>query len=140
LRRGAVVATLGLLMDGTAVSTWIADLGIWPLVVMVLPTVFLFRRHGAGNGRKRLASLYQAIGVFLISTIAATVIALDLTDIYLLGGVLVIGLVAFLLRRRVFPYRRTCPECGHEHKIFTEEFKNIYVMDDDLCDNCRATR
>lgn len=124
-------------MNGTAVSQWIAELGIWPLIVMLLPSLMLFRKHGPAANRKRLASLYQAIAVFLVTIVAGTVTNFGLTDIYLVPGVAAVAVGAYLLRKRMFPYRLTCPACGRKHDIFTGEFKNVYVMDDDLCDACR---
>lgn len=124
-------------MSGTVVSQWIAELGIWPLIVMLLPSLMLFRKHGPAANRKRLASLYQAIAVFLVTIVAGTVTNFGLTDIYLVPGVAAVAVGAYLLRKRMFPYRLTCPACGRKHEIFTGEFKNVYVMDDDLCDACR---
>ena len=124
-------------MSGTVVSQWIADLGIWPLIVMLLPNLMLFRKHGPVAKRKRLASLFQAIAVFLVTIVAGTVVNIGLTDIHLVLGVAAVAVGAYLLRKRMFPYRLTCPACGRKHEIFTGEFKNVYVMDDDLCDACR---
>lgn len=125
-------------MNGTAVSQWITDLGIWPLIVMLLPNLMLFRKQGQASTKKRTASLYQAIAVFLVTIVAGTVTNFGLTDTYLVVGVAVVAVAAYLLRNRMFPYRSTCPECGRKHDIFSAEFKNIYVMDDDLCDACRT--
>ncbi len=125
-------------MNGTAVSQWITDLGIWPLIVMLLPNLMLFRKLGQAATKKRTASLYQAIAVFLVTIVAGTVTNFGLTDTYLVVGVAVVAVAAYLLRKRMFPYRSTCPECGRKHNIFSAEFKNIYVMDDDLCDACRT--
>jgi len=76
--------------------------------------------------------------VFLVTVIAGTVANFGLTDTYLLLGVAVVAVAAYVLRKRMFPYRLTCPTCGRKHDIFSAEFKNVYVMDDDLCDACRA--
>ena len=125
-------------MNGTAISQWITGLGIWPLVIMLLPNLMVFRKHGQAATKKRTASLYQAIAVFLVTVIAGIVANFGLTDTYLLLGVAVVAVAAYLLRKRMFPYRLNCPTCGRKHDIFSAEFKNVYVMDDDLCDACRA--
>lgn len=105
---------------------------------MVLPNLLVFRKYGRAAMKKRVASVYHAIAVFLITIVAASVVSFGLSDYYLALGVGVIGIAAYLLRKRMFPYRLTCPKCGRKHDLFSAEFKNVYVMDDDLCDVCRA--
>jgi hypothetical protein len=124
-------------MTGTTVSSFIADLDIWPLLVMLLPYLFLFRRRGNEVKRKRIASLSHAIIVFLITMAAGAVMSFGLSDAYLFGAVLVIAIAASILRRHVFPYQMSCPGCGRKYKLFSEDMKIVYVMDDNLCDDCR---
>lgn len=125
-------------MNGTAVSQWIADLGVWPLIVMLLPNLMLFRKYGQEAAKKRAASLYQAIAVFLVTISAGAVAIFGLTDTYLVLAVVGVAAGAYLLRKRMLPYRLTCPECDTKHDLFGGDFKNVYVMDDDLCDACRT--
>ncbi|MDT8297099.1 MAG: hypothetical protein RQ801_02265 [Spirochaetaceae bacterium] len=121
-------------MNGNAISIWIAELGIWPLVVVLVPNL-MFRKYGQAAGKKRMASLLQAIAVFVITTAAAFVVERELTDIYLFGAVAVVAVVLFLYRGKVFPYRLTCAEC--ETKL---DFRTIYFMDDNLCVDCRRKK
>ncbi|MDF1566436.1 MAG: hypothetical protein P1P77_00290 [Spirochaetaceae bacterium] len=121
-------------MNGNAISIWIAELGIWPLVVVLVPNL-MFRKYGQSAGKKRMASLLQAIAVFVITTAAAFVVERELTDIYLFGAVAVVAVVLFLYRGKVFPYRLTCAEC--ETKL---DFRTIYFMDDNLCVDCRRKK
>jgi 8-oxo-dGTP diphosphatase len=123
--------------SGSAISEWIAELGIWPLLVMILPTVLVFRKYGAAALRKRMASLSHAIAVFLFSTVAALIASTGSSDLFLLVAIAAIAVASYFLRKRMFPYRLTCPECGKRHELLTAEFKNIYIMDDNLCDECR---
>lgn len=125
-------------MSNTAVSQWIASAGIWPLLIMLIPTVFVFRKYRDTSRTKRIASLSHAIAVFVFTSVAAVIPAFGLTDVYLVPALAVITLAAYLLRRTMFPYRMACPDCGKRHDIFTAEFKNIYVFDDNLCDACRS--
>ena len=125
-------------MNGTAVSQWIMELGIWPLVVMVLPNLMVFRKYGPAATKKRVASIYQAIAVFLVTLVAGGVVNFGLTDASLFVGIAVIAAGAYLLRKQMFPYRLTCPECDRKHNILSGEIKNVYVMDDHLCDACRT--
>ena len=124
-------------MGNSPVSQWILSLGIYPLLVMIVPTLTLFRKRGREVMIKQGASLAHAIIVFLVCASAMVVVSLELSDIFLLPAVLLIGFVAYLLRKRVFPYRLACPECGHRHNLLTAEFRNVYVMDDNLCNDCR---
>jgi hypothetical protein len=124
-------------VTGNAVSQWIGDLGIWPLVVMVVPSIMLFRKRGREAIRKQKATLYHAIIVFLVCAAATVIVSRELSDLYLAGAVVVIAVGAVVLRKHVFPYRLRCPECGRRHDLFSREIRNVYVMDDNLCDACR---
>jgi hypothetical protein len=128
----------GTSMTGNDISTWIAELSIWPLVVMLLPYFFVFRKYGIEVQTKRLASLYHATAVFLLTTAGGAIATLELTDAYLVGAVALISLAAYLLRGRFFPYRLNCPGCGRRYNLLSSDFRTVYVMDDNLCDSCRA--
>ncbi|MFW6288961.1 MAG: hypothetical protein ACOC2Q_04190 [Spirochaetota bacterium] len=121
-----------------AVSEWIAGLDIWPLVLMLIPYFFLFRSRGQESREKRFASLAHAIAVFAITSVAALVLALGLTDAYLFAAIALVAALAYALRERVFPYRLSCPQCNRRYELFTSDFKIVYLMDDHLCDDCRA--
>lgn len=125
-------------MSGTTVSAFLADLDIWPLVIMLLPYFFLFRKYGNEVRRKRLASLYHAIIVFLITASGAAVVAFELSDAYLLGAVVVLSLAAWVFRRHVFPYQLTCPGCGRTYNLLSSDLRTVYVLDDHLCEACRT--
>jgi len=125
-------------MGNTAISEWIAGLGVYPLLVMLVPSITLFRKRGREVMVKQTASVLHAIIVFLITAAAMAIVAYELSDLLMIPVVLVIGGAAYLLRKRVFPYRLTCPECGRRHALFSAEFRNVYVMDDSLCNECRA--
>ena len=126
-------------MGGTTVSTFLADLDIWPLVVMLLPYFFLFRKHGNEVRRKRLASLYHAIIVFLVTACAGAVVAFGLTDAFLLVVVLVLSVASWVFRSHVFPYRLSCPGCGRAYNLLSEDLRTVYVLDDHLCEACRGS-
>jgi len=119
-------------MNTNAVSLWITGLGIWPLIVVLLPNL-MFRRFGQGAGEKRKASLYQAIAIFLITTLAALIVELELTDIYFYAGLAVILLALVIFRRRIFPYRLKCAGCERMLDI-----KTLYFIDSNLCADCRV--
>jgi len=118
-------------MHGNDISLWIAELKLWPLIV-VLALNLLFRKYGAAATRKRMSSLYHAIAVFLIISMAGFVVARGLTDIYLYAGVAVVVVLFIIFRKRVFPYQLSCPLCH-----VRLDFKTIYFIDDNLCASCR---
>lgn len=124
-------------MNQTVISQTIADAGIWPLVVMLVPYVLIFRRHGAEANKKRLASLLHAIAVFLVTIGATIIMSLGLSDIYLLIPIIGIALGSYFARAQMFPYRLTCPSCGKRYNLLSDDFKIVYVMDDNLCEDCR---
>jgi len=105
---------------------------------MLVPVVFILKRHGRAAQSKRVAALMQAIAVFVFTSCAAIILATGLTDIYLVPALLAVAIAAYLLRKRMFPYRLTCPACGKRHDLFTADFKNIYIYDDNLCVDCRS--
>jgi len=121
-------------MNTNAVSLWIAGLGIWPLIVILAPNL-MFRRFGQAAGEKRKASLYQAMAVFLITTLAAFIVERELTDSYFYAGLLVILLAFVMLRKKTLPYRFNCAAC--EKKL---DIKTIYFIDNNLCGDCRVKK
>ena len=124
-------------MGNYAISEWITGLGVYPLLVMLVPSITLFRKRGREVIVKQTASVLHAVIVFLITASAMAIVAYELSDLLLIPALLVVGAAAYLLRKRVFPYRLTCPECGHRHAVFGADFRNVYVMDDSLCNDCR---
>jgi len=121
-------------INGLTVSTWLADLGVWPLVIVLVPNL-LFRKYGQAAGTKRMSSLFQAIAVFVITTVAAFMVEKQLSDKYLFLAVIVVAAVMYLFRSRVFPYRLKCAGC--DAKL---DFKTIYFMDDNLCPECHSRK
>ena len=68
-------------------------MGLWPLIVFIVPNLF-FRKYNSKSAKKRLANLYQAITVFVITTSAAFIADKKAGDKYLF---LVIAVLAVLL-------------------------------------------
>lgn len=121
-------------MNSYHISTWIVGLGLWPLIIAIAPNL-IFRRYGQAAVKKRMASLYHALAVFAITSTAAIIVQRELADYYLYIGILLVLGVLFLIRRKAFPYRFTCPGCAAKL-----DFRTIYFMDDNLCPNCRPAK
>lgn len=89
--------------------------------------------HGEG---KRFASLYVA-GLLLMLHLAMLMIGRYFPAgggewiLIPTGAVILAGL--FLLRKKIFRFRRTCASCGTKLPM-----KTILYYDDNLCDSCRA--
>ncbi len=89
--------------------------------------------HGEG---KRFATLYLA-GLLLLLHLGLLMIG----RIYpagggswiLITGFLVFGGIGFLFRRKIFPFRLTCSQCGARLPV-----KTILYYDDNLCAPCRS--
>ena len=127
-------------MTSIAVSRWIADLGIWPLIVVLFPYVIVLRRRGPESQKKKVATVIHAVGLFVLLVAAATIIEFGLSDLLLVPVVAALAAAGYRYRDRAFPYRLSCPECGARHAILSEGFTNFYAMDDNLCDDCRGKR
>lgn len=121
-------------MTSNTVSIWVAELNIWPLVVVILPNL-LFRRYGPRSFDKRKANLFQALTVFAITTSAAFVASRELTDIYFYTATVVVVIIVVIFRKNIFPYRLTCVEC--DAKL---DYQTIYFRDDNLCKSCHSAK
>ena len=122
------------MINGMVVSEFIAGNFFYVFVGWILVTVYL-RRFRRTSLRKRVAVLIQAVSIFLVFIAASAVVEFGGTDAYLLATVVAVGIVlATVLRKRAFPYSRTCPACGA-----TLDFTTILVRDDNLCTKCQAT-
>ncbi len=124
---------MNLLTDNT-IALWITKLEIWP-VIAALALNLTFRRYGKKAFKKRMASLYHAIAVFLLTSMAALTAERKWPDIYLVIFILAEIAVLWILRSRVFPYRRNCSGDGCGEKL---DLRTIYYMDDNLCPQCAA--
>ena len=100
------------MINGMVVSEFIAGNFFYVFVGWILVTVYL-RRFRRTSLRKRVAVLIQAVSIFLVFIAASAVVEFGGTDAYLLATVVAVGIVlATVLRKRAFPYSRTCPACG----------------------------
>ncbi len=118
-------------MDSSKLSQWISELGLWPLIgILVLNLVF--RRYGKAAIKKRMACLYQALAVFAITSIAAVIAQKELGDLYLYIGTLAVVAFLYIFKAKTFPYRLTCLRCSKKL-----DMKTIYFMDNNLCPKCQ---
>ncbi|MCG8454170.1 MAG: hypothetical protein MI717_13425 [Spirochaetales bacterium] len=120
---------------GNSISTWIQSLELWPLIIALIPNL-MFRKFGAQPGVKRSASLIHAIAIFFLTiVVAGLVVKQGWQDWVFFVAVGFTALLLFLIRKKAFPYQRTCPQC--EAKL---DFQTIYFMDDHLCRECRKEK
>ncbi len=93
------------------------------------------RSHLKHGEAKRLASLHLAIVLLFLYGADAALRRWSLPPWYMLFAVTAAALALYLLRERIFIFRRSCAECGTRIPIKT----SLYV-DDNLCDACRTAK
>lgn len=112
------------------ISQFIVEYFNWVFLGILALNLFQ-RRQGKNAQKKRYASLYIAIGVFLVYTFANGLLYFKLAEWYLAPFGIAIVAGAFLLRKWLFPFRIRCASCA---KALT--FEQIVYRDSNLCDDC----
>lgn len=112
------------------ISQFIVDYFNWVFLGILALNLFQ-RRQGKNAQKKRFATLYIAIGVFLIYTFANGLLYFKLAEVYLAPFAIAVVVAAYLLRRWLFPFRIRCASCAK-----TLSFEQIVYRDSNLCDDC----
>ena len=114
------------------VSNFIVSYFYW-LFLAILVVNLTQRRHRAKAQRKRFATLYIAILVFVAYIYAFTLIRFNLSDWLLLIYVVVAGVLIGVYRRAFLPFSLHCVSCGT-----TLAFDRVIYADNNLCADCEA--
>lgn len=114
------------------VSNFIVSYFYW-LFLAILVVNLMQRRYRAKAQRKRFATLYIAILVFVLYIYAFTLIRFNLSDWLLLiyGGAA--GVLIGVYRRAFLPFALHCVSCGA-----TLPFDRVVYADNNLCADCEA--
>lgn len=119
-------------LSGSTISEFVAEYYFYAFLAIIVMTV-MGRRYGAAFRKKRVAVLIQAVSIFVLGSVAGLIAQYEGSDIYFVLALVVVAIVlAFPLRSRAFPYRRTCPSCGEQL-----DYKIIMFRDDHLCEKCQ---
>jgi hypothetical protein len=89
------------------------------------------RRYREKAQKKRFATLYIAILVFLLFTFANSLVTFKLPEWLLLVFFAAAAVVGWLLREHMFPFRFRCKSCSK-----TLTFDQIMFNDANLCADC----
>lgn len=112
------------------VSNFIVSYFYW-VFLAVLVLNLMQRRHRQNAARKRNATLYFAIFVFVYYVYAFGVIQLKLSEWFLLIYPAAIAVLVWFYRRTFFPFSIRCLSCS---KPLT--FDRFFYADDNLCAEC----
>ena len=112
------------------VSQFIVDNFFW-VFIAILVLNLMQRRYRKEVERKRSATLYLAIIVFLLNIYAYGVIRLQLSDFFIAGYAVVAIVVIVRFKNIFFPFAYHCREC---HRVM--DFNRIVYFDSNLCASC----
>ncbi len=101
------------------------------VLIAVLAVNLVQRRHQEETLKKRTATLYFAILVFLLMVSSILIRRFELPDPVLIPVALVIGLLAYLGREKLFLLRLHCRKCGRNLPL-----RRIVFFDSNLCESC----
>ena len=113
-----------------AVSKFIVDNFYW-LLLAILALNEMQRRYRAEVAKKRLATLYLAIMVFVLYMYAYGLIRLNLTDLLLLAYLALAAALIDVFRKTFLPFKLRCTDCGK-----SLSFNNVMFSDSNRCDSC----
>ena len=89
------------------------------------------RRYRARGAKKRTATLYQAILIFIIY-IGATIIREESFEVkWIIVPLAVVAAAIYFFRDRILPYKRNCVNCDAKLNM-----NQIFIYDANLCTDC----
>lgn len=110
-----------------AIVSFVAENFFW-VFIAVLFVNLLQRRHQAEAQRKRFATLYLAIALFLIYTAAQTVVTYDVSAYYFVLAVVAVVAVLYRYRAHTFPFRLRCRRTGKILNMETILFRDSNIL------------
>lgn len=104
---------------------------VFILLILKLFLTLYQRRFIEVGVKKRLLSLYQSLFLGVVYGLISGIITLNHPD-YLIYIVLVVTIIfGYLLRKKLFSYRRKCERCGENLSI-----SQILFIDNQKCEKC----
>ncbi|MFQ3619858.1 MAG: hypothetical protein SNJ78_02825 [Spirochaetales bacterium] len=95
------------------------------------------KRAGREGIQKRTATLYLGLAVFVIYLGSTAILhsprlfRLSLPDLLVLPFLLIVAFTVYLKRKKTFPFRKTCVQCGTPLTM-----NQIILVDSNLCTAC----
>ena len=112
------------------VTNFVAERILYLLLAVLLVNI-LQRRYQKTAQNKRLATLYIAILILALMVGTVLIVSFDLPDVLFLPLLAVLILVGYRFRKKVFPFRLNCRNCGQRLSG-----KRILFYDSNTCENC----
>lgn len=112
------------------VSGFVVAYFYW-LFIAILVVNLLQRKYRKEVLKKRAATLYIAVAVFLFYIYAYGVIHFNLSDLFLLPYVAVAATLFTVYRRTLFPFAYRCRRCRQPM-----DYSRILYFDSNLCASC----
>ena len=113
-----------------SLSTLLSD-NLYALVIAILLLNLLQRKHHKYSHKKRMATLYFAILCLALMAVSLLIIRFSLSDLILAPVFLGLGIIIYLARDRIMPFRWHCQKCGKQLP-----FKRIIFFDSNCCKDC----
>ena len=117
-------------MSGNSVPLFMTRILYYPTVLLFLFNL-LQRRYGGKGVNKRMATLLMAVMLLLVWGVSFFTVRFGWPDFVLAASVGVLILVAVLNKKRIFPFRISCRQCGRRLEI-----RHILFLDENRCDGC----
>ncbi len=93
------------------IAVWVADTFYW-VFIAVLVVNLTQRRHQSKAEKKRFATLYLGLAVFVFFILAQLIVRFGGSDWMLIPSVLLIVATVYVLREHTFPFRLYSPVDG----------------------------
>lgn len=104
---------------------------LYYLLMAILVLNLVQRKHMATGRNKRLATLYMAVAVLAFMAASLGIARLSRSDLLLVPAAAALGVLVFLNRGRLFPFRLRCRRCGARL-----DMDRILYHDSNRCADC----
>ncbi|MDC7226402.1 MAG: 8-oxo-dGTP diphosphatase [Spirochaetales bacterium] len=103
----------------------------WALAAAAILNI-MQRRHHKHCVKKRTSTLIWAVLIFAFYVVVIVVASNEgLSDYFLLAGVAIVAVAAYILREKAIPYKIKCVSCGERMS-----FERIMYYDSNMCEKC----
>ena len=111
-------------------TTFVSQRILYLLLAVLVVNMFQ-RRYQKTAQKKRFATLYIAILILALMVGTVLIVSFDLPDVLFLPLLAVLVLIGYRFRKKVFPFRLNCRNCGDRLSG-----KRILFYDSNTCEKC----